>query len=171
MVKRTFKVMVAGDGGVGKSTLLVRIITGEFVGKMKMTIGVDFKLYNTTYKEDEFRLALWDLGGQDHFRYMLPTYCRGAKAGLLMYDLTRFNTTMHFDSWVEILRTYEPELPILLVGSKLDLVAPEMIQEGAMDSHIKQYNFYGHLQISSKTAEGIEDAMGSIVQRLYDDCH
>ena len=125
--KYVFKVLVAGQGGVGKTTLLTRAVTGKFVNNTAMTIGVEFHLLNLDFigqADDGLKvtLQLWDFGGQERFRFMLDSYVAGAKGALLLYDLTRLRTLDGLEEWVNLVRKHDPNLPILFVGTKLDRV-------------------------------------------------
>ncbi|TFH30686.1 MAG: GTP-binding protein [Promethearchaeota archaeon] len=126
--KYVFKVLVAGQGGVGKTTLLTRAVTGKFVQNTSMTIGVEFHLLNGSIgpKDHPDSLdvvgQLWDFGGQERFRFMLDSYVAGARGALLLYDLTRLRTLDGLEEWVDIIRKQDPNLPILFVGTKIDRV-------------------------------------------------
>ena len=84
-----FKILVAGDGAVGKTTLLHRFIEGDFIDSTTMTIGVDFHTKKMEFPPDYLvHLQLWDIGGQERFRFMVDQYLRGAKGALLLFDTT-----------------------------------------------------------------------------------
>ncbi len=83
-----FKIVVGGDGGVGKTTLLHRFVTGSFEETTHMTIGVQFHNKELHIADFDVTLSVWDLGGQDRFRFILPSYVLGAKGALLLFDLT-----------------------------------------------------------------------------------
>lgn len=83
------KIITAGDGGVGKTTLLYRYIEGRFLANTRMTIGVEFFLKELNIEGKKILLQVWDFGGQDHFRPLLKNYAVGARGALLLFDLTR----------------------------------------------------------------------------------
>ncbi len=87
--KYILKILTAGEGGVGKTTLLHRYVEGKFSGDTKMTIGVEFFLKEMELDGNQCTLQLWDFGGQERFRFLLDSYVMGAKGALLMFDLTR----------------------------------------------------------------------------------
>ncbi len=127
------KVCVMGEGGVGKTTLANRIITGVFNPATKMTIGIDFHLFQMEIldprKTDErllpISLAIWDFGGEDRFRFMLPRFVKGANGGLLLFDLTRYSTTKYLKEWLSIWKeNAEPSTPLTIVGTKYDKISP-----------------------------------------------
>src|SRR6056297_34436 len=113
-IRHTLKLCILGEGGVGKTTLTKRIITGTFDTSTKMTIGVDFEVYATEIMdplapEDQEDVPLipitaqiWDFAGEKRFRFMLPRYCKGADGGILCFDLTRYSTTRYIDEWFYI---------------------------------------------------------------------
>ena len=86
----SYKVLIAGDGGVGKTTLLHRYVKGVFIEDLKMTMGVEFFTVDLVVNDCAIMVQLWDFAGQDHFRFMLEGYAMGASAALILIDLTRF---------------------------------------------------------------------------------
>jgi len=151
-----FKVLTAGDGGVGKTTLLHRYIHNKFVANTSMTLGVEFFTKELEFDEASVMLQLWDFGGQEQFRFMLERYALGAKGALIVFDLTRFNTLEHMDEWVRICRKGDPDLPIILVGSKLDLEDHIVINDDIALEIKEKFNFIDYLKTSSKTGESVE---------------
>ncbi len=115
------KLCILGEGGVGKTTLTQRLITGNFNPSTKMTIGIEFQLLKTSIfdptvpenSEDApqipIQAQIWDFGGEQRFRFMLPRYCKGAVGGLLLYDLSRFSTTRQIPEWFNIWKDNAPE--------------------------------------------------------------
>jgi len=150
-----FKVVTAGDGAVGKTTLLHRYIKGKFLAHTKMTIGVEFFLKEMTYKGHNIALQLWDFGGQEQFRFLHKNYIGGAKAAILMFDLTRPITLKNLKEWVELCRWEDPNLPIIFLGSKLDLVEQLNINDDLALKYKKKYNLFDYLKTSSKTGENV----------------
>lgn len=168
--KFVLKVLTAGDGGVGKTTLLERYVNNRFIADTSMTIGVQFQLRNISFGGVEATLQIWDFGGQDRFRFLLPTYANGAKGALLLFDLTRMNTTFSLEeSWLPIVRKEDPELPVVLVGTKLDMVDPSnlMIDEDFGEEFCKSHNLQGFIKTSSKTGEQVNDAFMMLVKAIF----
>ena len=78
MYDATFKIIIFGDAGCGKTTLTQRFLTNLFVSDSKMTIGVDFEVKSLEVDKQKVKLQIWDFGGEERFRFLLPTYCLGA---------------------------------------------------------------------------------------------
>ena len=152
-----FKVLTAGDGGVGKTTLLHRYIHDTFVANTQMTLGVEFFTKELEFEEASVMLQLWDFGGQEQFRFMLERYALGAKGALILFDLTRYVTLESIDEWVRICRKGDPNLPILFIGSKLDLTEDIVINDETALEIKERYDFIDFIKVSSKSGENVEE--------------
>ena len=170
-----FKLCVLGEGSVGKTTLVERITTGKFNESTKMTIGIDFSMINVnvaveTKNTVNIDLQVWDLGGQDRFRFILPSYIQGADGGLLLYDVNWFPSEKNLPEWVNLWRENTiPGLPLYIVGTKMDLVAQtnlpivtQRIIELKNDLGIEK-----DFLISSKDGRMIEQTIHSIAKDMW----
>lgn len=166
--KFILKILTAGEGGVGKTTLLRRFVEGKFSAETKMTIGVEFFLKETQIDGQQCTLQLWDFGGQERFRFLLESYVLGAKGALLMFDLTRPITLNNLEQWVTIVRKSDPNLPILFLGTKNDLTEEIMINDEYAQSVKEHFNLFEFLRISSKTGENVQDAFEMLTKRILD---
>ena len=86
-----------------------------------MTIGVDFHVKTIDLHGKKIKLQIWDVGGEERFRFLLPTYCLGANAAFLLYDVTRYPTLDNIGEWTNIVNQKSGDIPIMLVGSKIDI--------------------------------------------------
>jgi small GTP-binding protein len=170
-----FKFCVLGDGGVGKTTLVERLATGKFNPITKMTIGIDFSLIRQDLVLESGNsisvdVTVWDLGGEDRFRFMLPSYMQGADGGILMYDVTRFQSAMHLPDWLKMWReNVKPGTPIYLVGSKFDLVREVMYEtvQNNIKSLKEELGINIHFLISTKDGIMIDDLMQTITHEMF----
>jgi len=157
MVKtKVLKTLIAGEGGVGKTTLLHRYIDGYFMKDTKMTIGVEFHLKELTIDDKKVLLQLWDFGGQERFRFLLKSYAKGAKGAIIMFDLTRPITLENIEDWVNICRGDQSDFPILFVGSKVDLTELINIKEDFIFEFLDKFDLFNYLRVSSKTGQNVE---------------
>lgn len=154
----TYKVIIGGDASVGKTTMLKRYVEGQFVDT-KMTIGVDI-MQKILPLEDGLKvsLQLWDFGGQQHFRFFLDGFVHGANGAFLMFDLTNMSSFNNLEEWVKIIRKENPTLPIVLIGSKLDLEEIIVINDEMVKDAKEKFNIADYLKISSKTGYNINEA-------------
>jgi len=165
---KVLKTIIAGDGGVGKTTLLHRYVEGKFIADTRMTIGVQFHLKELMIGEDQIYLQIWDFGGQERFRFLLKSYAKGAKGALLLFDLTRLHTLMHIKDWIEICRAENSELPIVFVGSKLDLAKSVNITDESALKVKDEYNLADYIKVSSKTGENVELTFRKLADKILE---
>ena len=160
------KVITCGEGGVGKTTLLHRYIDGIFLADTLLTIGVEFFLKEITLEGKKILLQVWDFGGQEHFRPLLRSYAKGAKGALLLFDLTRPSSLDRIDQWVDICRRENPEIPIIYLGTKLDLADQITVDDNYALYFKEKYEFFKYLKISSKTGENVNLAFELLAKEL-----
>jgi len=166
--KFILKILTAGEGGVGKTTLLHRYVEGRFSAETKMTIGVEFFLKETVVDEKQCTLQLWDFGGQERFRFLLESYVLGAKGAMLMFDLTRISSLENLEQWLNIVRKGDPNLPVLFLGTKLDLADEIQVDDDYAESFLNEYNLIDFLKISSKTGENVSQAFNKLTNKILE---
>ena len=155
-----FKVIIFGDGGVGKTTFVNRYLTGVFKGDTTMTIGVDFHIKKLELDRTSVGLQIWDFSGEEQFRFLLPTYVLGASGGIFMYDITRYSSLKNITEWIKIfngaLREEKFQIPAIMVGGKLDLEENRSINYEHAKVLAEEHNFSDFFECSAKTGENIE---------------
>lgn len=165
-----FKILVGGDGGVGKTTLLRRYVNGKFDESTIMTVGVDFfvKEISLNFNNSKMKcsLQLWDLGGQKQFRHLMSSYVMGARGALLLIDLTRLPEIKAVLEWVNIVRMHDIDLPIILVGTKLDLDEFLAIDDETALNIKDTFNMIEYVKTSSKTGYNVEKVFELMAKKL-----
>ncbi len=166
-----WKIVAGGMGGVGKTTFLLRYMTHEFVGDTSMTIGVNFHTSVLDRNGDKVTLMLWDLGGQERFRFVQGSYIKGAAAALMFFDVGRLATLYDLTDWFKLIRdNTSPTIPMLLIGTKIDLEDTEtqaMAKEEALHV-VKEQHLLGYVPTSSKSGSNVEEAVQQMVSILID---
>lgn len=110
-----------GDASVGKTSFTKRYCYNIFIANEKLTVGVDFHVKTIELNNKKIKLQIWDIGGEERFRFLLPTYVLGSNAAFLLYDITRPQTLDTIPEWLNIVRRKAGSIPIMLIGAKLDL--------------------------------------------------
>ncbi len=161
-----FKIVIFGDGGCGKTTLLKKYITDLFISDTKMTIGVDFETKSLRLDGFEVKLMIWDFGGEERFRFIFPNYLCGAMGGILMYDITDYSSLSHALDWLTLVNAKNNQLPVILIGGKadLDVLREVPYKEGLKIA--KKMNLHAFFECSSKTGENIEKIFQSLVKTM-----
>jgi len=165
MYDATFKIIIFGDAGCGKTTLTQRFLTNLFVSDQTMTIGVDFEVKSLSVDEQKVKLQIWDFGGEERFRFLLPTYVRGARGGLFLYDITNYSSIAHIDDWLSVIRKEiraEDIFPIIVVGSKADLGENREVSAADAIKIAKSRNVNGFIETSSKNGENVHKAFEAL---------
>lgn len=171
MYDAIFKIVIFGDAGCGKTTLAQRFITNTFSSESKMTIGVNFEVKSLHIDDNYVKLQIWDFGGEERFRFLLPSYVKGAHGGLFMYDITNYSSLAHLDDWLTVLKESMLDFdrfPMVMVGGKIDL---EHDREVIIDDAYKiaeSRNIHHVIESSSKTGENIEQIFEVISTLMLD---
>ncbi|KAF6720380.1 Ras-related protein Rab-18-B [Oryzias melastigma] len=144
-VLTTLKLLIIGESGVGKSSLLLRFTEDTFDPEQSATIGVDFKVKTLAIEGNKAKLAIWDTAGQERFRTLTPSYYRGAQGVILVYDVSRRDSFTKLENWLNELETYTTRNDIvkMLVGNKIDKDDREVDRnEGLKFARKHFYAFY-----------------------------
>jgi len=156
--ERTFKIVIFGDAGTGKTTLTHRFLTNLFVHDVGSTIGVDFQLKLLESGGNKVKLQIWDFAGEERFRFLLPSYVKGASGGIFMYDITNYASLSHINEWFEILeeeKNLKENFPVVVVGGKIDLEHYQEVTTIKAMQIAKSKNAKGFIECSSKTGENV----------------
>lgn len=121
------KILLLGDGGVGKTAIRVRYLGRGFSGDYLVTMGADFALKEMQLsiedKDYRFRFSIWDLAGQQHFASVRSLYYNGSHAAILVYDITNYDSFKNIERWVVELgkNNQNQDIVLILLGNKSDL--------------------------------------------------
>ncbi|MHA1983724.1 MAG: GTP-binding protein [Candidatus Hodarchaeales archaeon] len=179
-----FKIVICGDGAVGKTTLRLKYMGRGFQAKYMMTIGADFALKEISVTDSSgnprtYKFQLWQLAGQQNFSSVRPLYYMGSNGAMLVFDITRLSTFENVLSWAkEIVKGVQKEVfPLMLIANKIDLREQSDIaittEEGReLAKHISDEAFDGLIEIpyietSAKTGENVEEAFLKIADLTY----
>lgn len=168
-----YKICIVGDGGVGKTSMVLRYTDNAFKEDYLMTIGSNFAVKYIDlpeYPDYSIALQIWDLAGQPRFNVVRPLFYRGAKSIIYVFDLTRKDSLENLLNWKKEIEQNIGAKPCILVGNKLDLankikrkVENEEIEY--IKSRLKA-NLY--LETSAKDGSNINDAFKGSIYGILD---
>uniref|UniRef100_A0A3B3V035 RAS and EF-hand domain containing n=1 Tax=Poecilia latipinna TaxID=48699 RepID=A0A3B3V035_9TELE len=122
LFQKAYRIVLAGDVAVGKSSFLLRLCKNEFKLNSSTTLGVDFQMKTLIVDGEPVLLQLWDTAGQERFRSIAKSYFRRADGVLLLYDVNCEKTFLNVRDWVDMIEDVShDDIPIMLVGNKCDL--------------------------------------------------
>lgn len=165
----SFKIIIVGPAAVGKTSLLNRFVHNEFDLKYKLTLGVDFLTKTLEYEPSKVaKLQIWDIGGQERFKFLHRSFYEGAFGALVVFDLSRQQTFSGMKTWIAEMRSIiNADIPKIIIGNKSDLI-PEIGQ--IIDRHeVEEYSknqdcFY--IETSAKTGDNVENAFLELTNHM-----
>ncbi|CAD8106364.1 unnamed protein product [Paramecium primaurelia] len=161
-----FKLVIVGNSGVGKSSLLLRFSDDTFSDSYLTTIGVDFRFKTLEIDGKKVKLQIWDTAGQERFRTITSAYYKGADGIVLVYDVSSLSTFEDIDKfWINEVDSYaEKNVELLLLGNKSDIEEKVVTTQKALDyAAIRKM---AHMEVSAKTADQVSKAFLSLARKL-----
>jgi small GTP-binding protein len=146
------KVVVVGDGAVGKTTLVRRYVEGKFESSRVATIGVDFYSQRVQLANGAVKLSIWDMAGQERFEVVRTGFYRGSRAAALVFDVTVPTSLMNLRRWRDEVLRAVPGQRLLVVGNKVDL---ERAVRTEIGRKFASYVDAPYLETSALTGEGV----------------
>ena len=162
------KVIIIGDGGVGKSTMLCRYREDKFNPNTEMTYGVDIFMKKIEMDEYKIMLQIWDFGGQDQFQFLHESRILGIKGAILMFDLSRIATLNRIDEWVSLCRKFDTKLPILFVGSKSDLAQSTIVYNDLIKELMERFDLFDYIEISARNGTNIPLVFKKLIEKIIE---
>ena len=155
-----YKLVILGDSGVGKTSILRRWLTNSFSENQSSTVGSAFYKTTFNFRGDEKIVHVWDTAGQEKYQSLTPIQIQGAFAAMIVFDITSKDTFLHLDEW---LKQIENSIHYLIIcGNKADerdsvVITDEEAIEYASKKKLKYF------KISAKTGFGIKEAFESLL--------
>jgi len=159
-----FKVILIGDGGVGKTSLIKRYVFNEFLTDYKATIGSNLYVKDLKIGNDEVKLTIWDIAGQQKWEIMRPVYYMGAHGVLAVYDVTNEESYNNLvTKWIDELKILNKPFKTVTIGNKVDLGDKDFAKEDELKN---KFNSIAHVKTSAKEGDNVEKAFIELVKQL-----
>ncbi|XP_048423222.1 ras-related protein RHN1-like isoform X1 [Pyrus x bretschneideri] len=160
------KLVLLGDMGTGKTSLVLRFVTGKFLEYQESTIGAAFFTQVLSLNEATIKFDIWDTAGQERYHSLAPMYYRGAAAAVVVYDITSMESFVRAKKWVqELQRQANPTLIMFLAGNKADLKEKRKVGSEEAEQYAKEHGLV-FLETSAKTAQNVNELFYEIAKKV-----
>ncbi|XVF74595.1 hypothetical protein PTKIN_Ptkin13bG0122400 [Pterospermum kingtungense] len=164
------KLVLLGDMGTGKTSLVLRFVKGQFLDHQEPTIGAAFFTQILSVTEATVKFDIWDTAGQERYHSLAPMYYRGAAAAVVVYDISSMDTFVRAKKWVqELQRQGNPNLVMALVANKSDLDSRREV-ENEDGEQFAQENGMFFMETSAKSAQNVNELFYEIAKKLAKAC-
>jgi len=161
-----FKLVLLGESAVGKSSLVLRFVKGQFHEYQESTIGAAFLTQTVCFDDTTVKFEIWDTAGQERYHSLAPMYYRGSQAAIVVYDITNTDTFTRAKNWVkELHRQASANIVIALAGNKADLGNKRMVEYDEAQAYSEE-NGLLFMETSAKTAMNVNELFLAIAKKL-----
>ncbi|ORC86195.1 small Rab GTP binding protein [Trypanosoma theileri] len=163
---KKYKLVLLGDSGVGKSSLVQRLAKDEWNENQNSTVGASFFRYACPVDDTAVHFDIWDTAGQERYKSLASMYYRGAAAALVVYEIPSYESFERAKYWVQELAANSPETIVTLVGNKSDLAATHReVSSDEAAEYAAAHNLM-FAEASAKDGTGVQAAFVAVGRRL-----
>ena len=162
-----YKFIIVGSSGVGKTSLLKRLVDNEFSEETISTIGVEFETVHLDVDGDKLGIQIWDTAGQERFRSISRAYFRNANGVLLVFDIKNKQTFDDINSWLKDIHALcEPDVSVLFIGNKSDLQESRLISLAEAESFSKLHNLK-YMETSALSGINVRESFIKLASEIH----
>ena len=162
-----FKIIIIGDSGVGKSSLLKRAVQNRFDESYQATIGFEFLLMHYKINELKFKLQIWDTCGQEMYRSLVQGFYRNTSLAIIVYDVNNPKSFEGLEVWLKDLRQQtEQEIPIFIVGNKSDMEKKVPTEDAKIFSTSNRTKYFA--ECSARIGYNVKEIFNEAAKQLYE---
>ncbi|KAH0787855.1 Ras-related protein Rab-22A [Histomonas meleagridis] len=166
MSSKKNKIVMLGDSGVGKTSLVKRWINNTYKGDQLPTIGAAYTQNIVNINNESYKIQVWDTAGEEKYRSMAPIYCQGAFGAMIVFDFLVKESFDSINSWVSCLDNTGGNIPIVICGNKVDLLEDETkLIETCQKLNEMGYTFFA---TSASTGTHVEEAFMELIRRAIE---
>ncbi|EDO34991.1 predicted protein [Nematostella vectensis] len=163
-----FKVVLLGEGCVGKTSLMLRYVQDKFNDKHLTTLQASFLNKRLNINGQRVNLAIWDTAGQERFHALGPIYYRDSNGAILVYDITDEDSFLKVKNWVrELKKMLGDDICLCIAGNKIDLEKDRHVEASDAEAYAKTVGAK-HFHTSAKLNKGIEEMFFELTKRMVD---
>ena len=166
----SFKLIVIGDSGVGKSSLTNNAVKNVFEESYNATVGFEFFTFNVRMCGKVVKLQIWDTCGQELYRSLITNFYRNSSLAVIVYAINSKETFENIEMWIRELRTHSsPDIKIYLIGNKADLEKEREVTKESAEEYCKLNKIPIFMEASAKTGLNAQNIFLKAAEMSYDD--
>ena len=166
----SFKIIVIGDSGVGKSCLTTQAVRNNFEEFYTATVGFEFLTFNMRINNNVLKLQIWDTCGQEVYKSLISNFYRNSSLALILYAINNRDTFLHAETWLNDLKNQaNPNVKVFLVGNKSDLENERVVSKEEGEKFKEEKKLDRFIETSAKTGENARSALLEAAKLLYKD--
>jgi Ras-related protein Rab-2A len=166
----SFKIIVIGDSGVGKSCLTTQAVRNNFEEFYTATVGFEFLTFNMRINNNVLKLQIWDTCGQEVYKSLITNFYRNSSLALILYAINNMDSFKHAETWLNELKAQaNPRVKVFLVGNKSDLEDERVVSKEEGERFREEKNLDKFIETSAKTGENARGVLLEAAKLLYKD--
>jgi small GTP-binding protein len=166
----SFKIIVIGDSGVGKSCLTIRATKNIFEDAYNATVGFEFFSFNIKMQGKVIKLNIWDTCGQELYRSLITNFYRNSSLAIMVYSINNKESFDNIDIWLKELRMHSnPDAKVFLIGNKADLEADRQVEKEAGEEYKEENSLNMFIETSAKNGFNAKEVFVEAAKILFDD--
>ena len=166
----SFKIIVIGDSGVGKSCLTTQAVRNNFEEFYTATVGFEFLTFNIRINNNVLKLQIWDTCGQEVYKSLISNFYRNSSLALILYAINNRDSFQHAETWLNDLKNQaNPNVRVFLVGNKSDLENERVVSKEEGEKFKDEKKLDRFFETSAKTGENARSALLEAAKLLYKD--
>ena len=164
----SFKIIIVGDQGVGKSCLAIKASRNYFEDFYSPTVGFEFVSFNVKVQEKIIKLQIWDTCGQEVYRSLISSFFRSASLAIIVYSIDTEDSFNNIEKWLNDIKTQSnPDIKIFLIGNKADLEDKRRLTKEQGEQLCKDHKLAFFMETSAKTGFNVQNVFIQVAKELY----
>ena len=163
----SFKLIVIGNAGVGKSCLSMQATKKKFENNYLATVGFEFFVFNMKIKDKTIKLQIWDTCGQEIYRSLITNFYRSSALALICYSVNDLKSFEEIEIWLkQVKMNSDPDCKVFLIANKIDLPDRVVSTDQGIDFK-KEHDFECYMETSAKTGVNVKELFVNCALALY----
>jgi small GTP-binding protein len=164
----SFKIILVGDSGVGKSCLSIKASRNYFEDFYSPTVGFEFLTFNVKVEDQNIKLQIWDTCGQEVYRSLISSFYRSASLAIIVYSIDSEESFSNIEKWLNDIKSQSnPNIKIFLIGNKADLEDKRQVTKENGENFFKQNKLSFFTETSAKTGFNVQNVFIEVAKVLY----